>query len=111
MREARHDTFPILGYVIINGVVIVLMLVAWYAAKTGLFLLPPVEAAGRPGVGALLVLVPICFLVATVFDVVWRMIARRRDVAATADSAAGAAPAIRKDTPSRDMPSKEIERV
>src|SRR5690606_7779653 len=73
MAQASHDKFPILGYAIINGVVIGISLVAWYVAKTGLFLPPPAEAAGRPGVAAALVFVPVCFLLATAFDLAWRL--------------------------------------
>ena len=111
MQRADPDRFPILGYILINGVVIALTLVAWYAAKSGLLMLPTPSGAGRPGVAALLALVPICFLLATVFDVLWRALGRRRDAPASAppaeaSRASASSPAVR-----RDMPSREIEKV
>jgi len=106
MHHESQEKFSILGYVIINGVVILLTAVAWFAAKTGLFLFPPVEAAGRPGVGALLVFVPICFLLATGFDIVWQIARRRRDAHREAIKAAP-----KKEAPARELASKEVEKT
>lgn len=110
MGRTDHDRFPLLGYAIINGVVIGISLLAWYVAKTGLFLPPPAEAAGRPGVAAALVFVPLCFLLATIFDMVWRSIGRRRD-AAVEKQRETAAPSASSPAVKRDLHSREVEKV
>jgi hypothetical protein len=110
MSRADQDRFPLLGYVIINGVVIFISLVAWYAAKRGILLAPPPEAAGRPGVAAVLIFVPLCFLLATLFDLAWRAVGRRRDAAVEKQrelaATAASSPAVK-----RDLHSREVEKV
>ena len=110
MAQASHDKFPILGYAIINGVVIGISLVAWYVAKTGLFLPPPAEAAGRPGVAAALVFVPVCFLLATAFDLAWRLFSQKRP---TVEEPKRELPRVSVSSTAvkRDVLSREVEKL
>ncbi len=104
MREHDQERFPLIGYLLINAVVIALCIAAWVATKKGLLMLPPATASGRPGVASMLVFVPLCFLLATLFDLVWRIVGRHRDRQAEPEEPARGASssAIKRDSVSRE---------
>jgi hypothetical protein len=104
MRDPEQERFPLAGYIIINAVVIALCLAAWIATKKGLLMLPPAAAAGRPGVASMLIFVPMCFLLATLFDLVWRVVGRHRDRQAEPEEPVrgGSSTAIKRDSVSRE---------
>jgi len=78
-READDTLFPWWGYLIANAVVWTLAILVFVATKQAWFM-DPKPLVNRPAVSALLIFVPLAFLIASIYDFCFDRIAARTRV-------------------------------
>ena len=76
MKHPREPLLSWTGYLILNGIVVLLCLAVWMIAKSGILDVGP--DFERPGIAAMLIFIPACFFLASLYDALYDRLSNRR---------------------------------